>query len=93
MTPYERARELCTAIYEQHPCGCCWHIVLDDGNMDDGSVKACIRWANETAEAQSARLGDTRYVCKTPAACRELGPIMLAMRTDERLEVRCLRRD
>ncbi len=25
---------LVQALYARHPCGCCWHVVLDDGNYD-----------------------------------------------------------
>jgi hypothetical protein len=33
---------LVRAIYARHPAGCCWHIVLDDGNIDDDSVRWCV---------------------------------------------------
>ena len=28
-------------IYERNDAGCCWHLVLDDGNTDDGAVDVC----------------------------------------------------
>lgn len=31
------------AIYARHPGGCCWHIVLDDGNTEAFSVQWVIR--------------------------------------------------
>ncbi len=32
-------------IYDRHLCGCCWHIVLDDLNIDRESVQFCGWWA------------------------------------------------
>lgn len=29
------------AIRAKNPCGCCWHIILDDGNYNAGAVKFC----------------------------------------------------
>lgn len=28
-------------IYRYHSAGCCWHIVLDDGNCEQGNVDFC----------------------------------------------------
>lgn len=32
---------LVQAVYRRSPTGCCLHIVLDDGNVDDASVVRC----------------------------------------------------
>lgn len=39
--------ELSREIYRHHPCGCCWHIVLDDGNVRASDVAFCRKWAAE----------------------------------------------
>jgi hypothetical protein len=51
-------------IYDAHPCGCCWHIVLDDHNVDDDSVEYVSRYVLENKN------------CRTPEACRALVPLM-----------------
>jgi hypothetical protein len=38
---YERIR----AFMRQHPAGCCLHIVLDDGNLENGFVDYCLEYA------------------------------------------------
>lgn len=35
------------SLYRHSPVGCCWHLVLDDGNVDRSSVEFCVRWTNE----------------------------------------------
>lgn len=32
-------------LYRKHPLGCCLHIVLDDGNLEDDDVRHCIGYA------------------------------------------------
>lgn len=66
-----RAVELAAAIYERHPAGCCWHIVLDDGNYKDSDVKACRRWAAQAKHAD----------------CKELGPLLARMSRSQRNKV------
>lgn len=34
------------------------HIVLDDGNVDDDSVRHCIEWARERADLAGVELGE-----------------------------------
>ena len=34
---------LVQALYARHSAGCCWHIVLDDGNVEDSSVAWVIK--------------------------------------------------
>jgi hypothetical protein len=29
-------------LYKRHAAGCCLHVVLDDGNVEDSSVEHCI---------------------------------------------------
>ncbi len=38
--------------------GCCLHIVLDDNNVDDGSVRFCINQAKERGHADCLELGE-----------------------------------
>lgn len=58
-----RAAELVRQIYENHGAGCCWHVVLDDGNWD------CIEHVRETL-GQHAE-------CITRGACAELARLDL----------------
>lgn len=49
------ARELLAdarAIYRRHSAGCCLHLALDDGNIEDSSVDFCIRAAAENGHAE-----------------------------------------
>lgn len=59
-----KAAELVARIYASHGAGCCWHVVLDDGNW--GSIEFCRQWAAE----QSAK-GE----CDTDGACLELSQL------------------
>jgi hypothetical protein len=36
---------LVRAIYEKNCVGCCLHLALDDGNMEDHHVQFCLDWA------------------------------------------------
>ena len=38
---WQRMRSFASFIYDHSPAGCCLHIVLDDGNTDDQSVRIC----------------------------------------------------
>lgn len=73
------ARALVERIYDAHPCGCCWHIVLDDGNIDDASVQFCADQAGTTR----TYWGITSE-CKTEGACEEIAPMLLAMSKTQR---------
>jgi hypothetical protein len=42
---FEEARRLKNAIYAHHRCGCCWHLVLDDGNVRPQHIRFCKRRA------------------------------------------------
>ena len=35
------------SIYGRHGAGCCWHIVLDDGNYERSSRDFCARYAQD----------------------------------------------
>lgn len=56
------------AIFRRHPSGCCWHIVLDDGNVEDDNVAFC------REKAKSCESED----------CRALGPLMGVLTETER---------
>jgi hypothetical protein len=60
-------------IYAHHAAGCCWHIVLDDYNVDNDSVDFCIKH-NEEEDCPLE-------------ACKQLGPIMLVMSKTQRLKL------
>jgi hypothetical protein len=40
-----RAHKLKTDIYFRSAAGCCWHVVLDDRNIEDSIVQWCAREA------------------------------------------------
>jgi len=47
--------------YHEAPLNGAWgslHIVLDDGNVDDSSVRHCKDWAVERGDAEGAALAD-----------------------------------
>lgn len=50
-----RAHELLLSIYRRHGAGCCWHVVLDDNNADDDSVRFCIDCAANEASDYAGR--------------------------------------
>lgn len=59
----QRAAGLIGEIYQSHGAGCCWHVVIDDGNWD-------------LIEETRATLGQhTR--CVTRGACAELAKLDL----------------
>jgi hypothetical protein len=60
---------LMKAIYERNCVGCCWHIVLDDDNIEDGHVEYCINYAAEKGHQD----------------CIALGPLMLSASRTQRL--------
>lgn len=66
-----RAVELAATIYARHAAGCCWHVVLDDGNYKKADVEACIAWAAKAGHAD----------------CMELGPLLLRMSRTQRDKV------
>lgn len=57
-----KAVEIIRRIYEHSGVGCCWHVVLDDGNWD--SIDFCRRYVQE-------RCAD----CRTHGACAELAAL------------------
>lgn len=75
-----RAEYLIRVIYSRNPCGCCWHVVVDDGNWEDHAVEFCAGRATTREEGGSP--------CETPDACRELGPILRAMPEERRRQLR-----
>jgi hypothetical protein len=46
-------------LYDRSLDGCCLHIVLDDGNVDDASVKFCMRYAEEMVHWECLCLAET----------------------------------
>ena len=43
-------------LYERNPVGCCLHIVLDDGNVEDHSVEFCIDQAHDRGHEECLEL-------------------------------------
>jgi hypothetical protein len=43
-------------LYRRSCVGCCLHIVLDDGNIEDGNVKFCVEYAREMGHAECEKL-------------------------------------
>ena len=37
-------------IYATHLAGCCWHVVIDDGNLEADYVASCAERARQNAE-------------------------------------------
>lgn len=64
------------AIYAAHSGGCCWHIVLDDGNVDDGSVAWVINEWLYRPEAIAR--------CRSREACLALAEILPQMSRTQR---------
>lgn len=65
-----RAHELRASILARDAVACCWHIVLEDFNLDDSHVDFCIRWA----ETPGRRHLD----------CLEIGPLLKRMSKTQR---------
>lgn len=72
-----KAHRLRDEIYDAHACGCCWHVVLDDNNVDDSNVEFCMEWAE----------ANTGGGCQTREACTRIGPILMAMSPTQRLKL------
>lgn len=47
---------LVEALYARNSVGCCLHIVLDDGNVEGGSVEFCIDQAMERGHKECEEL-------------------------------------
>ena len=72
-----RAAALARDIYARAPTGCCLHIVLDDRNEDDASVRHCLDHARDRAAI------DPQH-----AQCVELAALLLGMTPAERHDLR-----
>ena len=67
---------LVKAVYKRSLVGCCWHILLDDGNVDDGSVQFCISEALKRQHPECIALIDPMLrMSKTQRS--ELGKIRI----------------
>lgn len=44
-------------IYAEHSAGCCWHIVLDDGNVEPSSIDLCFKTALEEKHKDCIAVG------------------------------------
>ena len=59
------------SLYERHLAGCCLHIVLDDGNVEDSSVSYCLEFSRTEGHTE----------------CEELALKLLAMSRTQRLKL------
>lgn len=46
------------AYYAMHPSWGSLHIVLEDGNVEDGHVISCIKWAEERGDIEGKALAE-----------------------------------
>lgn len=44
------------AYYKKHPCWGCLHLVFEDGNVDDSTVRFCINLAKEFNDEEGREL-------------------------------------
>jgi len=54
----ERAREIAKEIFERNAAGCCWHVVLHDGNTNDACIIFCWRAAQDSRHKACLALAD-----------------------------------
>lgn len=47
---------LALSIYKRNGVGCCWHITLDDGNLDNHNVAFCAEQARASGHADCIAL-------------------------------------
>ncbi len=69
-----QAERLRTAIHTRPggEVGCCWHTVLDDGNIDNEDVRQCARFADAAGHTD----------------CRTFGPLLAQMSRTQRAKLR-----
>jgi len=51
-------KPLVAALYKRNGVGCCLHIVLDDGNVEDHQVEFCIEQAKKQKHENCQFLGE-----------------------------------
>ena len=66
------AKPLVRAIYARHGAGCCWHVVLDDNNVEDEFIRFVVRDI----------MGGSRFDCGGPE-CRALAEIAPQLSTTQ----------
>lgn len=60
------------ALYRRSAVGCCLHVVLDDGNVDDSHVQFCIEQAVESGHLECEALARKLWTM-TKTQRRKLG--------------------
>ncbi len=55
------------ALYSRNSVGCCLHIVLDDGNVDESSVSFCERYAEKRGHDFCLQLRAVKVVLRDNA--------------------------
>jgi hypothetical protein len=71
MTKQELAEAHRLYLLLNEKAGCCWHILLDDNNVDDD----CVRWCINLAATQGHPV------------CIEIGPLLQRMSKTQRLKL------
>ena len=54
---YEDIFNLIHEYYQKEPAGGSLHIALDDGNMDDGNIEFCLKFAKENNDSDAITIG------------------------------------
>lgn len=57
-------------LYQEASAGCCLHVVVDDGNIDDASVNFCVEYAEREGHTFCRNLG--RMIQQLPVSERIL---------------------
>lgn len=52
------AKTLVKSIYARHSAGCCWHVVLDDGNTERAIIGHTAEMAGECGYVDCKALGE-----------------------------------
>jgi hypothetical protein len=65
------ALPLAQAIYARHAGGCCFHILLDDGNCDRSDIAFCCEWAREKGHPDCIALAE-KMQHMSPTQARKL---------------------
>lgn len=64
------------ALYKRHSAGCCWHIVLDDGNVGDDSVAWC-----------ASHIQDHGCDARVRSECHQLAELLPKMSRTQRIKL------
>ena len=80
----QRAAQLVRKVYGHWPTGGPMHVVIDDWNLDDGSVRGCRDAEPRHYYPQPYDAGPPENFGKAMTAARELADLLLAMPEPDR---------